>query len=125
MGDINFSYLIPIVAILAGTFAGMFKEWLKFKKNQRELGTATDHLEKVVEDLRARDQEMQRRLENLEAIVVSQTWDAVTDKTLPPPVKELRVASVAQREMSAPVPHREGQGPDTERAEALARRLRA
>lgn len=112
--DTSLVFLIPVVAILAG----MFKEWLRFKKNQRELGTSTDHLEKVVEELRARDQEMQRRLENLEAIVVSQTWDAVTDKTLPPPVKELRVASVAQREMPAPVA-------DSERAEALARRLRA
>ncbi len=111
--------VIPVVAIAAG----MFKEWLRFKKNQRELGTSNEHLEKVVEQLRSREQEMQRRLENLEAIVVSQTWDAVTDKTLPPPVKELRVASVAQHEMPAAIPNSEG--PDSERAEALARRLRA
>lgn len=112
---IPYIFLIPI----AGIMLRFFKEWLRFKAQQTQLGSSTNNLEKVVADLRAREQELARRLENLEAIVVSQTWDAVTDRNLPPVEKELRVASVAQREMAPPPV------PDSQKAETLARRLRA
>lgn len=107
--------LIPITAILSG----VIREWLKVRATQQALGSSNQHLEKVVTELRAREQETARRLENLEAIVVSQTWDAVTDRTLPPVEKELRVASAAHREMAPPPV------PDSQKAEVLARRLRA
>ncbi|HEX3130488.1 MAG TPA: hypothetical protein VH394_24335 [Thermoanaerobaculia bacterium] len=108
-------FLIPI----AGIMLRFFKEWLRFKAQHRQLGSSTEHLEKTVAELRAREQELTHRLENLEAIVVSQTWDAVHDRSLPPVEKELRVASAAHREMAPPPV------PDSQKAEALARRLRA
>lgn len=108
-------FLIPI----AGIMLRFFKEWLRFKAQQTQLGSSTNNLEKVVAELRAREQEMARRLENLEAIVVSQTWDAVTDRHLPTVEKELRVASATQREMPPPPMG------DSQKAETLARRLRA
>jgi hypothetical protein len=107
-----FVFLIP----LAGITLKFFREWLRFKAQQTH---SNENLEKLVSELRAREQEMARRLENLEAIVVSQTWDAVTDRNLPPVEKELRVASTAQREMPLPPV------PDSQKAETLARRLRA
>jgi hypothetical protein len=107
--------LIPI----AGIAAGMFKNWLQFRERQRQLGISTDHLEKVVSELRSREQAMLERLENLEAIVVSQTWNVVTDKSLPPVEKDLRLASAARREMPPPPV------PDSQKAEVLARRLKA
>lgn len=111
-----FSWIwIPIVAILAGTFT----EWLKFKEKQRQLGNSTQNLEKLVAELRQRDLAMAERIENLEAIVVSQTWDVVQDKTLSPVEKERRLASVAHREMPLPPV------PDSHKAEVLARRLKA
>ena len=115
-----FSWIwIPIAGILAGACTGMFKEWLKFKEKQRQLGNSTQNLEKLVAELRQRDLAMAERIENLEAIVVSQTWDVVQDKTLSPVEKERRVASVAHREMPAPPV------PDSHKAEVLARRLKA
>ena len=60
-----------------------------------------------------------RRVENLEAIVVSQTWDVVQDKTLSPVEKERRLAAVAHREMPPPPV------PDSHKAEVMARRLKA
>ncbi|MES1241182.1 MAG: hypothetical protein ABUT39_06135 [Acidobacteriota bacterium] len=117
MIDTSFVWvLIPITAILSG----VIREWIKVRSTQQSLGTSNEHLEKTVSELRAREQELARRLENLEAIVVSQTWDAVTDRSLPPAEKELRVASAAHREMPPPPPV-----PDSQRAETLARRLRA
>ena len=107
--------LIPI----AGICAGMFKEWLKFREKQNQLGSSTQNLEKLVAELRQRDQALVERVENLEAIVVSQTWDAVQDRTLPPVEKELRLASVAHRELAPPPV------PDSHKAEVLARRLKA
>ena len=107
--------LIPIFGIMAGTF----KEWLKFREKQNQLGNSTQNLEKLVAELRQRDQAMAERIENLEAIVVSQTWDVVQDKTLSPVEKELRLASVAHRELASPPV------PDSHKAEVLARRLKA
>jgi hypothetical protein len=107
--------LIPITAILSG----VIREWIKVRATQQSLGSSNQHLETTVAELRAREQEMAHRLENLEAIVVSQTWDAVTDRSLPPVEKELRVASAAHRELAPPP------APDSQKAEVLARRLRA
>lgn len=107
--------LIPIFGIMAG----MFKEWLKFREKQNQLGNSTQNLEKLVAELRQRDQALAERVENLEAIVVSQTWDVVQDRTLAPELKEHRLASVAHRELAAPPV------PDSQKAEVLARRLKA
>lgn len=107
--------LIPIFGILAG----MFSEWLKFRQKQNQIGNSTQNLEKLVAELRQRDQALAERVENLEAIVVSQTWDVVQDKTLAPEIKEHRLASVAHRELAPPPV------PDSHKAEVLARRLKA
>ena len=92
---------------------------LKFKERQRQLGSSTEELERLVAELRKRDQALAERVENLEAIVVSQTWDVLQDKTLPSVDKERRLISVAQREMPPPPV------PDSQKAEVLARRLKA
>lgn len=114
--DFNFIWvLIPITAILSG----VIREWIKVRATQQSLGSSTQDLERTVDELRRREKELTHRLENLEAIVVSQTWDAVTDRSLPPVERELRVASAAHREMAPPPV------PDSHKAEALARRLRA
>ena len=107
--------LIPIFGILAGAF----KEWLKFRDKQHQLGNSTDNLEKLFAEFRQREEALVERIENLEAIVVSQTWDVVQDKTLAPEDRELRVDSVAHREMPPPPV------PDSHKAEVLARRLKA
>jgi hypothetical protein len=107
--------LIPIFGIAAG----MFREWLKFRQKQNQIGNSTQNLEKLVAELRQRDQALAERLENLEAIVVSQTWDVVQDRTLAPEVKEHRLASVAHRELAPPTVS------DSHKAEVLARRLKA
>lgn len=115
MGSVFVWMLIPILGILAG----MFKEWLKFREKQNQLGTSTENLEKLFADFREREQALVERIENLEAIVVSQTWDVVQDRTLSAVEREHRLASVAQREMPPPPV------PDSHKAEVLARRLKA
>jgi hypothetical protein len=112
----NLWVLIPIVAIVAGTF----KEYMKMRAEQRQLGTSADELEKTVAALQSRERELLDRVQNLEAIVVSQTWDVLHDQRLSAPEREQRLESVVRREV---------QGPDPEtlarqQAEQLARRLR-
>ena len=107
--------LIPIAGILAGTF----KEWMKFKATQRQLGASTDELEREVAEMRRVNQALQERVQNLEAIVVSQTWDAVHAPGLNPVERELKVASAVRREVKAP----DASAANQQRAEQLAQRL--
>jgi hypothetical protein len=107
--------LIPITAILVKAF----REWLRFAATQRQLGTSTTELEKEVAELRRTNQSLGERLQNLEAIVVSQTWDAVHDRTLPPAEREMKVASAIRRELREP----DASALNQQRAEQLARRL--
>ena len=104
--------LIPIVAILSG----VLKTWVK----QRALGASNVELEKEIAEMRRERASLQERLQNLEAIVVSQTWDVLHDRTLPPPDREHLAANAAHREFG-PV----ATGPsDAQRAGQLAQRLR-
>lgn len=114
--DFNWIWvLIPVTAILAGTW----KEWMKFKATQRQLGASTDELEREVTEVRKVNETLQERVQNLEAIVVSQTWNALHDHGLAPAERELKVASAAHRELKPPDPTVANQ----QRAEQLARRL--
>jgi hypothetical protein len=106
--------LIPIAGILAGTF----KEWMKFKATQRQLGASTDELEREVAEMRKANQTLQERVQNLEAIVVSQTWDAVHTPGLSPVERELKVASAVRREVKS-----DPAAANQQRAEQLAQRL--
>lgn len=110
--------LIPIIAILAGSFSKMVKTWMRLKAQQQMLGASNRELEHEVTALQKDRAAILARLENLEAIVVSQTWDALNDHSLPPPEKERKVASTVRRELgTAPAPSYQ------QRAEELARRL--
>jgi hypothetical protein len=102
--------LIPIVAILSG----VLKTWVK----QRALGASNVELEKEIEGIRRERTSLLERLQNLEAIVVSQTWEVLHDRTLPPPDKERRVEAAAHREFGPAGPT------DQQRAGQLAQRLR-
>lgn len=115
MESFAFWMIFPILGMLMG----MFKQWMRFKERQNQLGTSTNNLEKLVAELRERDRVMAERIENLEAIVVSQTWDVLQDKALSPADRERRLASVAHRELAPPPV------PDSHKAEVLARRLKA
>ena len=107
--------LIPVVAILSG----VLKTWLKVQSQQRVLGASNHELEREVATLRKDREALLERLENIEAIVVSQTWNVLHDNSLPPAERELRVASAVRREVApaASVPSNQ------QRAEQIARRL--
>lgn len=111
--------IIPVVAILAGSFSKVVKTWMRLKAQQQLLGASNRELEQEVTALQRDRGTLLQRLENLEAIVVSQTWNALNDHTLPPADRERKVASTVRREL--------GTAPATpsyqQRAEELARRL--
>ena len=111
--------LIPVAAIAAGAF----REWVKFKSKQREIGSSADELEQVVSALEAKlhDQQaaLERRIANLETIVTSQTWDTLHDDRLSKADKKLLLED-ADGELRT---LREELG-DARKAELLARRLK-
>jgi hypothetical protein len=107
--------LIPI----AGIAAGVIMEWMKLLASQRNLGASTGELEREVTALQKEREVILDRLQNLEAIVVSQTWDAVHDRALSPSERDLRVSSALRREVPAP----DTEALNRQRAEQLARRL--
>ena len=106
---------IPIL-VAASRFA---TQWLKVRAEQRALGATDRELEQRIEQLGRANADVLQRLENIEAIVVSQTWDALHE----PGLSETDL----QRRLAAARPH-EAQTPDLEernrqRAAALASRL--
>jgi hypothetical protein len=107
--------LIPVVAILSG----VLKTWLRVQSQQRVLGASNHELEREVATLRKDREALLERLENIEAIVVSQTWNVLHDNSLPPAEKELRVASTVRRELAPAASAPSNQ----QRAEQLAQRL--
>ena len=72
--------LIPLAAIaLAG-----FSEWLKYKRTTANLGNATEELDTAVTSLNKEMGELRedrkrliQRIQNLEAIVTSEAWEAL------------------------------------------------
>ena len=97
---------IPIIAILGG----FVMEWLKLREKQKTLGTSNREMEQKVERLERANAEYARRLENLETIVVSQSWSALNNA---PGVSAVR------HEVHTPP----AEEVNRQRAEQLARRL--
>lgn len=98
------TFSIPIIAILGG----LFMDWVKMREKQKTLGAANRELEQAIEQLKRANADQARRLENLETIVVSQTWSAlnapgaaVAPHLVPsPPVEEMnrqRAEQLARR----------------------------
>ncbi len=107
--------LIPVVAILAGFFRDLFK----IRAKQQVLGTSNRELEKLVEDLRQTNRTLGQRVENLETIVVSQTWNALNAPGVADTERQQKLAAAVRHE--APPPATEEM--NRQRAEQLARRL--
>jgi len=107
--------LIPIVAIVAANF----RRWATYQAKQRQLGASTTELEKEVAALTQANTQLGERVQNLETIVVSQTWGALHDRGLTPAEREVKVAAAAHREMAPD----DAAAANQQRAEQLARRL--
>jgi phosphoenolpyruvate-protein kinase (PTS system EI component) len=86
--------LIPVVAILAGSF----DQWARLNAKQRKLGTSAEELEKAVDkirqELKVQQQSLEKRIANLETIITSQTWDVLQDAKLTPDEKKLLTQSL-------------------------------
>jgi peptidoglycan hydrolase CwlO-like protein len=107
--------LIPIAAI----FARVFRDYLKLQTQQRALGSSNRELERVVEDLRRSNDTLAQRVENLETIVVSQTWNVLQAPAATDAERQQRAATVVRQEVHAPATEEVNR----QRAEQLARRL--
>lgn len=114
--------LIPLAAILAGAF----KEWLKFKEKQHQLGNSTASLVQEVAELKALVEGtsadrtiLLNRIQNLETIVTSQVWDVMQDDNTSFEEKKLEVGAIKPR---IELPPREDE--TTQKAAQLARRFR-
>jgi hypothetical protein len=107
--------IIPVVAILAK----VAKEWIRLRTSQQALGSTSRETERAVADLKRQRDELQLRVENLEAIVASQTWNAIQDRSLPEPVREQRIVATAQHELRS-----DQEAVNQQRIEQLAQRLR-
>jgi predicted nuclease with TOPRIM domain len=119
-------FSIPILGIL---LAG-WKEFLKFRSKQSQLGSSTRELERDMEALmdrleavEAERDALRDRIENLETIVTAEAWDAVQkaqaadDKALPDAARldPLDLDGVEDRTHDTPA---------AEEIDAIARRLR-
>jgi hypothetical protein len=112
----NWWILIPLVAIVGANI----RRFMVFQAKQRQLGASTKDLENEVAALAKARAELTERLQNLETIVVSQTWGVLQDRGLSPAERELKVATVAHREMGPP----DAAAANQQRAEQLANRLK-
>jgi hypothetical protein len=117
------TYYWWILLIFAGMGYGAFDEWLEFKREQRKLGASTeavgDDLEALRDEWTQERARLTRRIEHLEAIVTSQTWDALHEDTM-------QDGKAALPLNHAPPPPLDAADPvsDAERAERIAKRIR-
>ncbi|HVR95562.1 MAG TPA: hypothetical protein VMW27_03040 [Thermoanaerobaculia bacterium] len=111
----EFWVLIPI----AGIAAGVISEWLKLRAKQQQLRSSSNELEKTIADLKKTVEVQQERLQNLETIVVSQTWDVLHDREMPPAARDRRLEATVRHEVKDP----DADDRNRQRAEQLARRL--
>ena len=90
---------------------GAYSEWLKFKAKQQNISTSTSEIEVALEKMTEQNANLTRRVQNLEAIVTSQTWDEIDNQvrrepimsvpepeiTIEPPTDADEVAEIARR----------------------------
>jgi hypothetical protein len=115
MMEANLWILIPLAAILSGTL----RQWMRSRATERQLGSSTRELEGEIATLRRANDDLNQRLQNLETIVVSQTWRVLGDPNLSPAERNLQAATAAHREIGPADSAQVNQ----QRAEQLARRL--
>lgn len=70
--------ILILASMLAGLSFAAFAMWLHFKETQTERSTAAQALAETVAAQQTALEAAERRIQNLEAIVASQSWDAVT-----------------------------------------------
>jgi hypothetical protein len=107
--------LIPIAAIITKTL----RDVLRIRVSQTVLGKSSRELEQTVDELKRKNQDLAQRLENLETIVVSRTWEAIHQPDLSEGDRQRSVASAIQREVQEP----SSEEVNRQRAAQLARRL--
>ena len=100
--------LIPIVAMLVGAYS----EWQKFKAKQQNISVSTSEIEVALEKMTEQNANLIKRVQNLEAIVTSQTWDELDGQIAQPPR-----LSVPDQEIAIPT--------DASEVDAIARRVRS
>ena len=85
--DVLGSYWWVLVILIVFVYSA-FEEWLSFKSKQRELGASADDLEDRLDAMQrewdAERTQLKQRIEHLETIVTSETWDALHDDATVP-----------------------------------------
>ncbi|HEX4498676.1 MAG TPA: hypothetical protein VIE43_23560 [Thermoanaerobaculia bacterium] len=92
------AFSVPIIAIVSKAAT----RFIALRAEQRALGTSNHELELKVERLERANAESARRLENLEAIVVSQTWNVLGNPEVSEPVQQHRLAAANRQDLRAP-----------------------
>lgn len=107
-----------ILIILIVFVYSAFEEWLKFKTEQRKIGSSTEEMEAELQALRqewaAERERMNRRIQHLETIVTSEAWDARRSESSSGDSAAPLLDSVESDDLSS----------QEERAKRLAQRLR-
>lgn len=124
--DAFFTFLASywwILLIFSGMGYGAFEQWLDFKKEQRKLGASTEavsgDLDALREEWKQERARLTRRIEHLEAIVTSQTWDALHDDTM----RDGEAALPLNQPTLPPLDTTDSVS-DAERAERIAQQIR-
>lgn len=112
-------FIVAIVAIVLGIAYAGYEQWLKYKAEREKGGMPAEEVTAALNEMEERLAEheeqraaLQRRIQNLEAIVTSETWD------------ELQAGEGARRpQLSLPEEERDPKS-DADRAAEIARRLR-
>ena len=111
----QFFFAISVLGILAG----FGRQWFKVRAQQRTLGVSNQELEQKVERLEQINAENAQRLENLETIVVSQTWSTLQEPGLPEADRQRRIVAAGRHELPPPA----AEEMNRQRAAEIAHRL--
>jgi hypothetical protein len=104
---------------IAGILAGLGRQWLKVRAQHQALRDSNRELEENVDRLERAAVESSQRLENLETIIVSQTWSALQKPGLAEAERQHRIVAARPHDVHAPA----AEDMNRQRAAELAQRL--
>ncbi|MCS7162934.1 MAG: hypothetical protein NZ958_06405 [Bacteroidia bacterium] len=88
MAEVLIVFIVIGLPIVGGLALAGYMEWLKYRRRSLPPSEKISQLEKQLHELRMENQQLRRRIQNLETIVASVEWDRVLKELSQPPTLE-------------------------------------
>ncbi|MEN2993565.1 MAG: hypothetical protein ABDH91_08455 [Bacteroidia bacterium] len=85
MAEVLIVFIVIGLPVLGGLALAGYMQWLKYRQRGSPPSEKISQLEKQLHELQMENQQLRRRIQNLETIVASVEWDRVLKELSQPP----------------------------------------